>query len=280
MSATPDDTTNKGGESTAAEVSSPSTAAGASQSLVSLNFKASAGAAGERMALLLRQNRRILHDTHKYTRFVQYMRVILPLMALVIIVLLLLWPQFGGKTNYVTSVSVLDNPDFEKDVQENRLVTARYENVDSKNRPYVIEAEEATQNQDNPDLIMLKFPKATLTQTDLSKVFIQSMDGLYRQESQTLNLSGSVYFTRSDGYTLKTDKISGNIKQGSAKTDEPVFIEGPAGTLDATGMRIENEGSRVIFTGPVLMRLYSESSIVPTSTPAQNSVGQNSVGGP
>lgn len=221
-----------------------------------------------RMSLLLHPGGRRLYDTARYTRFVRYMRVILPLMAVVMIMLLLIWPQLGSDHSYMTQMEAVST-DLAKDIRENRLVTARFESADSKGRPYVIEADEASQDYDSPDIIQLKFPRATLTQTDGGRITVQARKGLYRQESEVLALTEEVYFTRSDGSVMSMDSITGNIKKGEAVSNDPVRIESPSGVLEAQGLRIEGEGSRVIFAGPVRVRFDSESRIVPTSVPLQ-----------
>lgn len=219
-----------------------------------------------RMSLLFHPGGRRFYDTARYTRFVRYMRVILPLMAMVMIMMLLIWPQLGSEQSFVSQMEAA-SLDLEKDIRENRLVTARFESADSKGRPFVVEADEASQDYDSPDIIQLKFPRASLTQTDGSRITVQARKGLYRQESEVLALSDEVYFTRSDGSVMKMDSITGSLKKGEAASQDKVTIESPSGTLEAQGLRVEGEGSRIIFKGPVRLRFDSKSGIVPTSEP-------------
>lgn len=207
-----------------------------------------------------------------YSRFVQYMRVMLPLAALVVVMLLIIWPQFERPYSYTSDVDLESQPDLKRDVQTNRLVTARFENVDSKGRPYVIEADEAAQQKDNPDIIDLAYPKARIQLDEGTSLRVKAKEGEFTQGHEHLYLSGGTYFTRSDGTVLQTQSIRSQLKQGTAQTTDPVFVEGPSGRLDAQGMRIENEGMRVIFEGPAVMHIYTKDRIVPgkdiTATPA------------
>jgi lipopolysaccharide export system protein LptC len=198
-----------------------------------------------------------------YTRFVQSMRVILPLGATAIIMLLILWPQIENPNKNTDIRNLNDEEQVKQAVQSNKLLTARYEDVDSNGRPFVIEADEAMQENDNPDLIILRYPRADVRLDDTMGLKIKAKDGKFAQESQDLLLTGGAYFTRSDGTVLRTERIQGQLKEGTAHTNEAVFIEGPSGTLDAAGMTIEDKGMRVIFKGPAVMRIRAANDVIP-----------------
>lgn len=201
---------------------------------------------------------------HKYTRFVRYMRVLLPLAALVIVMLMILWPRFSSKNFSASSINLDERPTLKKDIQTNRLVTARYEDKDEKGRPYIIEADEAVQQKENPDIIDLKNPKADIKLDAKISLKIKAKSGVFEQEAQNLQLSGGTYFTRSDGATLITQSVYGQMKKGHAQTDDPVSINAPSGTLEAQGgMIVENQGERITFKGPATMVIYAQDRILP-----------------
>lgn len=199
----------------------------------------------------------------KYTNFVQSMRIILPLSALITFMMLILWPQMDSPYQNTEFNSQEQETQIKQDVQSNKLLTARYEDIDSQGRPYVIEADEAVQRNDNPDIISLAYPRADLKLSDKMGLKIKSKSGEYAQNAQNLTLSGGVFFTRSDGTVLRTQRIEGNLKTGHAVTQDAVFIEGPSGTLDAQSMIIEDQGQRVIFKGPALLQVFQTNQIVP-----------------
>lgn len=209
----------------------------------------------QRMSFLTEEpSRKNSQSLHQYTRFVQIMRIVLPLMAAVVIALLLVWPQFADESQFSNGIDVSEKPALKKEVQANKLKAARYENTDSRGRLYVIEADQAIQGEEDPDEINLDHPKAQLALNFDQSLHIKSVSGLYHQKSQDLQLRDSVYLSRSDGYVLKTQSLDANLDKGIADTSEAVFIEGPDVMLDAIGMRVRNKGMNVIFTGPVVVR--------------------------
>jgi hypothetical protein len=93
---------------------------------------------------------------------------------------------------------------------------------------------------------------------------IKAREGQYEQNAKNLRLSGGTYFTRSDGTTLITESVYGQMNKGMAQTSDPVSIDSPSGTLQAEGgMIIENSGDKVIFKGPATMVIYSQDKIIP-----------------
>jgi lipopolysaccharide export system protein LptC len=206
---------------------------------------------GRKQSLNLMQSKRNFGSGLKqYTYYVKMMRLILPLLALCLILLLILWPQFGAKQHFEDAVSVEQRPALKKDAHTNRLVAARYENKDSQGRPYIIEADEAAQREEDAAMIDLIFPKATLFLNDESKIHIKSSNGLYQQKDQSLMLGGQVFISHSLGYVLKAMSLQGDLRSRTAYTSDPVMIEGPDILLDASGMRVDNNGNRITFTGP------------------------------
>ena len=198
-----------------------------------------------------------------YTRFVQSMRIVLPLAAITVIMLLILWPQFDSQYISKNPIDIENRPDLKKELKTNKLLAARYANVDSNGRPYSVNADEAAQKPNDPDTILLTSPNADLMLDDVMALNVRSTSGIYHQIDQELALSGDVIFTRSDGTTLKTEEIQGNLKENIGFTKTPVLIEGPSGTLQAQSMHVQDNGMRILFKGPAKMQIFSQDNIVP-----------------
>ena len=54
---------------------------------------------------------------------------------------------------------------------------------------------------------------------------------------------------------MVTEKLLVNLSSREAWSDKPVYGQGPAGTLQATGLQAHTETDHLIFTGPAKLVL-------------------------
>jgi lipopolysaccharide export system protein LptC len=205
----------------------------------------------ERLSRLIRtEQERVVHS-HTYTRFVKAMRWALPALAVVIIAIVLAWPKMETAIAPVTPQDVSKN----QPVTQNELINPRFEGADSANNPYVLTATRAVQSQQNPDIMLLDNPVGDINMANDEKVNITALKGNYRQAAGVLYLEGDVKVKHSSGYDLDTTRLMIDTKARETRTDQPVEIVGPAGTLNATGMDGRNAEGVLVFTGPAKLIL-------------------------
>ncbi len=185
-----------------------------------------------------------------YSYFVRVMRLALPLVAIGIIGLLLSWPRVEKALAPIPVAAVVP-----KTVGKNELVNPRFESTDEKNQPFTITAKRAIQSARDPSVVLLENPVADITMNSGAWMAAEAERGAYRQNADRLLLQGKVKLFHDKGYELKTEKLLLNLKSRDAWSDEPVSGQGPAGTLEATGMQADAVTDRLIFTGPVKLVL-------------------------
>ncbi|MCB9990332.1 MAG: LPS export ABC transporter periplasmic protein LptC [Rhodospirillales bacterium] len=185
-----------------------------------------------------------------YSKFVRFMRLALPLVAIGIIGLLLSWPRVEDTIKAVPKETLVPQT-----VGKNELVNPRFESTDGKSQPFTITAKRAVQSARDPSVILLETPMADILMNDGAWMAAESEHGAYRQDSERLLLEGKVKLFHDRGYEMKTEKLLVNLKDREAWSDMPVYGQGPAGTLEATGMKAESGSSQLIFTGPVRLVL-------------------------
>lgn len=182
----------------------------------------------------------------RHTRFVSVMKMVLPLVACTLAVLVVMWPQFDDPRR----VSKLQATSVKIDsVGGQRVTNARYSGTDRKDRPFVVTAEEALQSNAEPEYIRLKNPQADLAMHGGAWLAVTAPAGRFRKEGQMLALFGGISLFRDDGYEMRTDRATVNLKDGTAQGNETVWGQGPFGTLRAAGFKILESGQRVILTG-------------------------------
>ncbi len=176
-------------------------------------------------------------------------KLLLPTMALLLLVSVAIWPQLqrqmeAGRIAYRK---------LSGDIENGRLSDARYRGVDERGRPYALTATSA--RQVTPERVDLTHPKGDVVTESGAWVMLQADQGVYIQHSGKLDLSGHVQLYRDDGTTLHTATASVDLKQGVATSGDTVSVEGPFGTIDASGFTVVDKGAVLQFIGPARMIL-------------------------
>src|SRR5690606_32998147 len=101
--------------------------------------------------------RRTARAVRAYSRFAQSMRITLPVIAGLITLMVIAWPQLGEKPK---QFSVGINRVTTNDSGGQQIINARFTGTDRAQRPYTVTADTAAQVQSSPNLVDLSFPKA------------------------------------------------------------------------------------------------------------------------
>ncbi|MAF49904.1 MAG: hypothetical protein CMM10_16740 [Rhodospirillaceae bacterium] len=191
-----------------------------------------------------------------YSRFVVFMKVGLPIVALCLVGLLFLWPQIKGK-DIKFSVGMAS---FKSSNPESpSMVNARFVGSDSRNQPFSITADLAKNLLLGKSAVELEVPKADLAMRDGTWLVLTANTGIYDQKGKSLDLHGAVNLFHDSGYEFKTETAHIDLDRGVAVGNKPIIGQGPFGQLASEGFRIENMGRRMLFTGKAKLTIYPTS---------------------
>ena len=182
----------------------------------------------------------------RYSRYVNFMKFILPLMALALVAAIMIWPPLQVMD---TSFSIALSNAKLSTKEGLSMVNARFVGVDLKKQPFSITADIAKNLLKDMTQIELEMPKADITVSDGSWLVLTANSGVYYQKRKFLNLEGAVNLFHDSGYEFKTKKANIDLNQGIAISNEPVKGQGPFGQLQAEGFQIENKGNKISFLG-------------------------------
>ena len=188
-----------------------------------------------------------------YTRFVGLMKLVLPMVAGVLIMLVVLWSELNDDpSKFQLGVARIDveGSDGQK------LIKARYTGIDGENNPYSVTADELTQNSEDQDLVDLKNPKADVTISGGSWLAVMSPTGQYSKDNQVLSLFGGVNAFHDLGYEFRTEHAIVNFREGSVFGTSPLHGQGPFGELQSDGFRVLQSGAVIVFSGRARLLLY------------------------
>ena len=190
-----------------------------------------------------------------YSRFVLLAKYFLPLVAGIVIMLVVVWPELKSTPEKFT-IGLSDVRIETAGGQ--RVINARFTGVDSENRPFSITAESVVQAGSDDNGVKLVKPKADVTLAGDSWVAIAAPNGIFRRDQEILDLSGGVDLFHDDGYEFQTSEVRLNFSTSAARGDSPIRGQGPFGTIEAEGFRIAGTGDSIFFTGKSRLLVYPD----------------------
>jgi len=195
----------------------------------------------------LGRRRRAVRSIHRYSRFVTWMRRMLPAIAIALLLLIAAWPRL--QTAMERLQARLPRLDVSQ-AGDLRMVNLRYTGYDTHGQPVTVTAESARQRPGGKDdVVELQAPKADLTTQSGTWIAVTAETGMYQPSAQQLDLFGKVELFQDKGNTFRTDSAHVDIANGTAEGNDPIEGNGPFGDIRAEGFRIEERGDVVHFFG-------------------------------
>jgi lipopolysaccharide export system protein LptC len=195
-----------------------------------------------------RLDRAMYRAAMRHTRFIQFLRFIIPfgsIVTIVAIAVIAIFDPFGrlpkgvsiGAINFNGSQITMELPKltgFRRDL-----------------RPYEVTASAARQDIRNPSVIDLSDLKARIGMGAQGTALLVAQQGIYDSTKETLKLAGDVNVRTGDGIELKMKSAFAEFKTGAINSQEPVEVQLQDGIINANGIEIIEGGQEIIFLGRV-----------------------------
>jgi lipopolysaccharide export system protein LptC len=199
--------------------------------------------------------RMLLHDIQALkgrSRMVGRLKFTLPGVALVALLVLIGWPQVQ-KRLYAQKPTLAQTTLVPK--TNNTATRPEYKSTDAKDQPYTITADHGVETSLYE--IDLTKPKMEMKLKSGGVVTLTSNSGKLNKATNQMHLTGNVILTHSEGYYLETAQAWINCNQGSAHGNTPIWGNGPAGSIEAKGFHLAEQGTKVSFIGGTRLLLNS-----------------------
>ncbi|HEX2582113.1 MAG TPA: LPS export ABC transporter periplasmic protein LptC [Dongiaceae bacterium] len=131
-----------------------------------------------------------------------------------------------------------------------------YAGVDARGRPYTINVRRATADPGKPGNYFLEQPDGELTLPPGRWAALRADKGYYDGSNRIIDLADHVSVFRSDGMLFETDKARIDIAANVVTSDSPVIGSGDHFSVTAQGVRIFEDGNRILFLGKAHLLLY------------------------
>lgn len=175
------------------------------------------------------------HPAGYYSRFVGYLKVALPLLAIGLLSTVFLF-QAGDEIEGGISFSS-DDRDTMKDGLA--VYNPKFSGVNLHGDRFFLEASKATPDSGDPkEVVLVDLNGRTEYKSGLA-VYLKAARGIVRLPEQVLELSGGLHIRTSDGFEGLTNAGVAGLETGSFLSKGPVSLEGPIGRLEAGSMRLD-----------------------------------------
>jgi lipopolysaccharide export system protein LptC len=183
------------------------------------------------------------------SRLVDALRILLPLLALIVVGLVMAWPQIMPSPVGIAVPTFVPGDGDEPD--RLRMDSPRYVGETGRNRPYEVTARSASLDPLGANIVHLDQPSADIAVGADGEVRVMAQNGTYNRDSERLLLDGGIEVITSTGYRFVTPSARVNLAQGQIRGWQPIAGEGPAGMLSADRFEIRDAGDVIRFDGRV-----------------------------
>ena len=187
----------------------------------------------------------------RYSRFVGWMKFVLPLFAVALVALMIGWPGVDGYGDGFR----LSIADLAPDADGNLGITwARFVGTDRFERPFLVTAERATQDANGFDVFALETLQADITLGNGTWITITAATGQFERSARVLELAGPISMFTDVGYEIHAERARLDLEQGTVVSTGPVRGHGPIGAFWADdGVAFSSVTGILTFTGKVLV---------------------------
>ncbi|MGB3315548.1 MAG: hypothetical protein WBB85_14125 [Albidovulum sp.] len=188
-----------------------------------------------------------------YSRVIFWLKITLPLLALVILSTLFLFSRkIGGDGDLPFSKA-----DVDAMVRDQRLTAPDYSSVASDGSAIRVVAKTAWPEKETGGSVADDLVAAYDTPGGLH-IDLTSAHGMLNHETERMVLSGGVVIVTSSGYRIVTAGLDGALDRTELLSDGRVDAEAPYGTIEAGSMEIshsgaDNSGYLLVFKNGVKM---------------------------
>ena len=189
----------------------------------------------------------------RYSRFVSTMKFLLPVAAVLLVTAVAIWPQLQSQDRRFRVGFGTVNA---RETMDPGMINPRYVGIDEGNLPYSITADLAKNVVQGNEAIELEMPKADMTLKDGSWLVLTAENGIYSRDRKSLVLDGAVNLFHDSGYEIRTQEARIDLERGAAAGNRQVDGHGPFGELRSEGFLLENQGSKITFTGKAKLIIY------------------------
>lgn len=189
-----------------------------------------------------------------YSRFVAWMKIVLPLAALALLSTLFLL----SRTTQTDPDLPFSDVDLEDRIKEQRITAPQYAGTTANGASINVSARSARPDPDAPGRASAEAVEALFRLADGGKVEMRADEAILDEGADEAELRGGVLVQSSTGYEVRTERLVSGLTEMRAESAGEVTGTGPAGRFTAGRMVMTSDAE----TGDVQLRFTNGVKLV------------------
>ncbi len=201
--------------------------------------------------------RATLLSARRYSVFVKVMKGALPMAALalgVVVLIYVLQPRETGRM----ALTFERMGRVEGDLA---MVKPRLSGTDDDGLPYLVTAASAAQEERGSNRVRLETVVADISLKDGTALHVTATKGIVDTKLHLLDVSGGIRVTSQDGYDARTESAKADLKAGTLHGESHIVAQGKLGRITAERFALDRETRQLRFSGNVQMLIYNSKSL-------------------
>lgn len=197
--------------------------------------------------------RATLRGARRYSVFVRIMKGALPLTALGLASLVLVYVLQPPPARIQMAFQRLANLAGDLTMDNPRL-----SGTDNDGQPFVISARRAVPDSSGVDHVRMQGVVADFSLKDGSGIHLTAADGVIDTKTRVLQMSGGIHMTSQSGYDVKAPSAIADLRAGTVHGEHGIAADGAFGHITAQRFAMNRASKQLRFWGNIRMLLNRE----------------------
>ncbi len=184
-----------------------------------------------------------ISQLQQHTRRVKITKHSLPIFAFLITSLIIVWPLLNQNKDKFT----LAVPSTGESSHQIEMENLRFFGINDKNFPMTLQTPKVQKDPKRPEWAKMQKPIATYQMEQGDILTMTTPYALIDQQKQIVFFEDRLSGKTDAGYQFKTSQVMCDYTKGTADTNSPVSVSGPAGQINAQGLTLSNRGDLILF---------------------------------
>jgi lipopolysaccharide export system protein LptC len=196
--------------------------------------------------------REALHSAWRYSIFVTIMKSALPIVAIGLGVAVLSYVLQPREQNR----SVLTFEKLGRVEDDLAMIKPQLTGTDNDGFPFTVTAQTAVQDAHDMARVHLEGVNATIALKNGGNLHVTAARGLADTKTHMLDISGGIHMVSDDGYDVRTESASADLKSGTVQGETPIEANSALGHVTAERFAFDRSTKQLHFSGNVRMVMY------------------------
>ena len=206
---------------------------------------------------LIPKSSQSFEESQKQVEFIAILKKSMPVVTVIALVALVLWPVFSTKEGSFTLA--IDR--LEKRDETAKLIKPRYEGKDRYNNPVRISAESAYRETNDAKDYKFRNLLAEMSLKSGDRMFVEAQSGLFDVSRQVMQLDDEVRIQSETGFNFTASKAEFQINEKLASGHDGVSGSAPFGAFSSRAFKVNIDEEIVFLEGDVKMHIDPEKPI-------------------